>query len=516
MPTANPTPSDLESAIARRKRVRRWVWGGALVVAVPLVIVARPAVHLWQTAKHDLDQLEATPPGYANDASRMNLTPVREVIPVAADVAEAEAQIADLLRDARANGWKVAIAGARHSMGGHTIYPDGIVLDMLPLNHMQLDERSSTLHVGAGAIWREVLAYLDPRGKSVAVMQSNNSFSVGGSLSVNCHGWQVGRPPIAATVRRFRLMLADGSIVGCSREENAELFSAVLGGYGLLGVILDAELEVVPNRRYRLERHVAAAEQLPAEWDEAVAARPGAEMVYGRLNVMEERFLEDAILYVHYADANDRKPIPAMHAANSTKLRRHVFRGSAESDYGKRLRWQAELDWQPKLAGDVFSRNQLLNEGVEVFQNRSADSTDILHEYFVPAAAFGEFVARLREIIPRHGGNLLNLTVRSIEQDDDTLLRYADGPMMSLVMLFYEQRDAAGDAKMAAMTRDLIDAALEAGGCYYLPYRLHATRQQFRRAYPQCDEFFAVKRGFDPDDLFQNRFYLKYGTREGD
>ena len=85
-------------------------------------------------------------------------------------------------------------------------------------------------------------------------MQSNNAFSVGGSLSVNCHGWQFDRPPIASTVESFRLMQADGTIVRCSRKENQELFSLALGGYGLFGIILDAELRVVPNERYRLEQ----------------------------------------------------------------------------------------------------------------------------------------------------------------------------------------------------------------------------------------------------------------------
>jgi hypothetical protein len=39
---------------------------------------------------------------------------------------------------------------------------------------------------------------------------------------------------------------------------------------------------------------------------------------------------------------------------------------------------------------------------------------------------------------------------------------------------------------------------------------LHATREQFRRAYPQAAQFFALKRRYDPDELFQNQFYLKY------
>ncbi len=491
------------------------LWLGLLAILIPVAFLVRPGWHLWRTARHDVDEVELPPAGFANDASRMNLTAVREVRVVPADTVKAEKELAALLAEAEAKGWKVSLAGARHSMGGHTIYPGGLVVDMRPLAAMELDEATGVLRVGAGALWHDVLAYLDLHGRSVGVMQSNNSFTVGGSISVNCHGWQVGRPPIASTVRSFRLMKADGSIVHCSREENAELFSAALGGYGLFGIILDAELATVPNRRYKLDRRVIETSQLPATWDEAVAAHPdAAEMVYGRLNVMASRFLEDALVYVMYVDLDQAAAIPTMHEPESIKLRRNVFRGAAEDEYGKKLRWQAELKWQPKIDGSAFSRNQLLNEGVEIFQNRSDETTDILHEYFVPRGAFGAFVERVREIVPKHEGNLLNVTVRSIETDSDTQLRYATEPIYSLVMLFQQGRDQVGDEKMAAMTRELIDAAIGLGGRYYLPYRLHATREQFRRAYPQADEFFALKRKYDPHELFQNQFYLKYGLSE--
>jgi FAD/FMN-containing dehydrogenase len=66
---------------------------------------------------------------------------------------------------------------------------------------------------------------------------------------------------------------------------------------------------------------------------------------------------------------------------------------------------------------------------------------------------------------------------------------------------------------MEALTRDLIDAALACGGRYYLPYRLHATREQMRRAYPRAQAFFELKRRYDPDEIFQNQFYLKYGQK---
>src|SRR5690606_36829415 len=179
-------------------------------------------------------------------------TTVTETLPVPADPVEAEEQLRALLRRARAENLKVAIAGARHSMGGHTIYPGGVAVDMLPFNRMSLDTETDILHVGSGARWSEILPYLNQHGKSVAVMQSNNSFSIGGSISVNCHSWQTGKPPICSTVESFRLMLHDGTVTTCSRAQNQELFSLALGGYGLFGIILDVDLRVVPNEMLRL------------------------------------------------------------------------------------------------------------------------------------------------------------------------------------------------------------------------------------------------------------------------
>nr|WP_197998692.1 FAD-binding oxidoreductase [Gimesia aquarii] len=158
-----------------------------------------------------------------------------------------------------------------------------------------------------------------------------------------------------------------------------------------------------------------------------------------------------------------------------------------------------------------FSRNQLLNEGVEVFENRSADYTDILHEYFVPRQGLVPFVEDLRTIVPRHKQDLLNVTIGSIDTDEDTFLRYADQPLFAFVMLFHQPRSEEGDTQMQAMTVELIDAVLQAGGRYYLPYRLHATTEQFHIAYPQAKQFFTLKRTYDPQELFQNQFYLKYG-----
>ncbi len=83
--------------------------------------------------------------------------------------------------------------------------------------------------------------------------------------------------------------------------------------------------------------------------------------------------------------------------------------------------------------------------------------------------------------------------------------------MFGLVMLFHQERDAVADLEMQVLTQALIDAALVVGGRYYLPYRLHATPEQLTRAYAQAPKFFELKRKYDPDEMFQNYFYTKYG-----
>jgi FAD/FMN-containing dehydrogenase len=396
-------------------------------------------------------------------------------------------------------------------MGGQTIYPGGISINMLPFKSMELDEDKNLLHVQAGAKWADVIPYLDKHGRSVGIMQSDSSFTVGGSLSVNCHGWQYDRPPIASTVESFHLMKADGSVVACSRTQNPELFSLALGGYGLFGVILDADLRVVSNDRLRLEQYVVPISRALESFTRTLRKTPDVEMAYARLNITPQKMFDEVILNVFYREAGT---IPKLKAAGSRWLPRLIFRGSAGSGYGKEMRWSAETKLQPGLAGKVFSRNELMNDNAEWYLDHSQESTDILHEYFVSREHAGEFLAAAKKIIRKHEEDLLNVTVRDVKTDHDTFLNYATQDTLAFVMFFSQPRTPSGEAEMQAMTRELVDAALQAGGRYYLPYRLHPTVAQFRRAYPQSDEFFNLKRRYDPDELFQNEFYRKYGKKQ--
>jgi FAD/FMN-containing dehydrogenase len=482
-----------------------------LLILLLLTLIAHPIFHLAKTAWNDRNDIVPTAPGKINDASRLDETRVAKIWEIPTGQAAAEQQLAGLLQFARTNHLKISIAGARHSMGGHVIYPDGIMIDMLPFNRMELDVTNLILHVQAGARWSEVIPFLNARGLSVEVMQSNDDFSIGGSLSINCHGWQFNRPPIDCTVESFRLMLADGRIVKCSRTENQELFSLVLGGYGLFGIILDADLRVVPNEKFQIERlNVPASDYVTTLAGKTSNANDVA-MVYGRLRVTTGQFLQEGIINIFHRLPSTNRLVSALGPPKDAGLQRAIFRGGVGSDYGKEVRWDAEKNFSAILSGDLFERNAILYEPSAWFQDHSTNTTDILVECFVPPGQFGRLLAELRKIIPDNHADLLNVTVRDINRDDDSFLRYADQNMISLVMLFSQARNAPGEENMSKLTQEIIAAALRHKGRYYLPYRLHATTGQFNEAYPQAKKFFELKRKYDPEELFQNEFYLKYG-----
>jgi hypothetical protein len=68
---------------------------------------------------------------------------------------------------------------------------------------------------------------------------------------------------VVDVVQRFQLLLADGRIVEVSRDEHQELFSLVIGGYGMYGVILDPGDPQTRAARPAGRRGLTAAEGMP-------------------------------------------------------------------------------------------------------------------------------------------------------------------------------------------------------------------------------------------------------------
>ena len=136
--------------------------------------------------------------------------------------------IFNALEKGRKEKKKITIAGRKHSMGGHTLLHNALQLDMLPFNKVVYNANSKTVTIQAGATWKKVQNTLAKYNRSIKVMQSDNIFTVGGSISVNVHGWQVSSPPIASTIVAMTVMTPDGELKKISKDSDRQLFSAII------------------------------------------------------------------------------------------------------------------------------------------------------------------------------------------------------------------------------------------------------------------------------------------------
>src|SRR5256885_3135584 len=147
-----------------------------------------------------------------------------------------------------------SVGGGRYSMGGQTPTPDGLQIDMRNFHGVvAFDPSARTITVHSGTRWREVQQAIDSSALAVKIMQTYNTFTVGGALSVNAHGRYIGQGPLVRSVRAITLVLADGGVVTATPTVNSDLFYGAIGGYGALGVIADVTLDLAANSRVRRE-----------------------------------------------------------------------------------------------------------------------------------------------------------------------------------------------------------------------------------------------------------------------
>lgn len=403
----------------------------------------------------------------------------------------------------------VCIGGGRYSMGGQIAHEGALHLDMRSMNQVvAFDPSRRTLRVQAGITWRDIQDAIDPHGLAVAIMQSYSNFTVGGSVGVNCHGRYVGKGPIAHSIRALQLVTASGDVLELSRERDEALFRAAFGGYGGLGVITEVEMSLDENTR--IERAVVDVplERYPDFFRSDVIG--DARMVLHNADLRPPRFdIPRAVSWFRTERAVTRSERLVPRNLDYT-LEKNAIWAISELPGGSWVR-ERIVDRKLLRPGDVVWRNHEASLDAASLEPRTRHfSTYLLQEYFVPVARFASFARAMSHILQARDVNALNVSIRHSPADQVSLLKWAPTEVFSFV-LYYKQRtglDARRDS--TRWTRELIDAVLAHGGRYYLPYRLDATQEQFARAYPEAQEFAALKRRIDPANRFRNRLWETY------
>lgn len=410
------------------------------------------------------------------------------------------------LKRAQENNQKISIAGKRHSMGGQSLLSAGIQLNMLGFNKVQYNLETQRVTAEAGATWKKIQKTLDKHQRAVKIMQSDNIFTVGGSISVNIHGWQVAMPPLSSTINSLKVMTANGLIKTVSLNNEPELFRAIIGGYGQFSVILEAELETTENTLLKSHHKVFPSEQFENKFEQLLSDNPNVELAYGRFSVDQNNLLTEAMLNWYERVNSDTSISLSLQPEKYIAIKRAIFRASEYFDTGKRVRWTAEKRLANELENSVFSRNTIMNTDIHVLWPIKKGNIDILQEYFIPKGKLNLFLDKLRIYLKTHPVNLLNATIRDVRKDTISALPYANHNSFAIVLLFSQPNDGIGEYNMKEFTAAFIKEVLALNGNFYLPYRPHYTYEELIQAYPTLSNWFALKKQYDPKMLFNSEF----------
>jgi len=438
-----------------------------------------------------------------DDVSQLNPVSVaREIRPMSVD---------ELQQGIRNWPGAIFIGGGRFSMGGQIAAPDSLHLDMRTLNRVVAYKPAErVIRVQAGITWRSIQEVIDPNDQSVQIMQSYAKFTVGGSVSVNCHGRYVGLGAVVNSVRALQLVLPDGSMVEASREENSGIFRAAIGGYGGIGIITEVELDLAINERLERQVTLVALDDYP-DWFRSEVLGNEA-MVMHNADLTPPDFDEPMAVSWLRTEKPLTEPQRLIPRGLGYAKERRALWAITELPGGDSIR--RAVDKSRYEAPSVVWRNfeasldvASLEPGTRVF------STYVLQEYFIPVARFGAFAADMKRILQRHKTGALNVSIRYAPADTTTLLPWAPVDVFCFVLYYKQRATVSASLRVAAWTRALVDAAIRQGGRYYLPYRLNATRDQFSRAYPEAAAFVVLKQKLDPRNRLRNLLWDHYLRR---
>ncbi|EOP60427.1 FAD-binding oxidoreductase [Bacillus pseudomycoides] len=427
--------------------------------------------------------------------------------------AEDEHALQKLVKDANTSGEKISIAGMQHSQGGQTYYPNGTVLDMKGYNKiLEFDPEKKRIRVQSGVTWDDIQKKVNPYGLAVQVMQSQNIFTVGGSLSVNVHGRDIRHEALIDTVESFRLLMADGTVKNVSREENADLFPYVIGGYGLFGVILDVTLKLTDDELYEMQTKTLDYKEYTAYFKEKVKKEENVRMHLARISVAPNSFLKEMYVtdYVVAENQNKREEYSKLKEENIIAAPKFFLGLSRYSDWGKNTFWDIQRNYMERINGTYETRNNVMRSDSTFMEYENPNRTEVLQEYFVPIDHFTAYIDDLRNVLNKEELNLLNITIRYVEKNENAVLSYAKDDMFALVLLINQGRSESEIKKTKAVLGKMIDVTLKHNGSYYLPYYSYPTKQQLEQAYPRIEEFLQKKKESDPQERFVNLFYKEY------
>jgi FAD/FMN-containing dehydrogenase len=434
--------------------------------------------------------------------------------------------IRDVFALARAHGLSVGLRGAGQSYGDASLNAEHVSLDLSRMTRiLDWDPASGLIRVEPGVTIRQLWHYVIEDGWWPPVVPGTMLVTLGGAAAMNIHGknnWKAG--PLGDHIVELELLLPSGELVCASRSENAELFHAAIGGFGMLGCLTSLTLRLkkvhsgllaveplaVPSLAGMIrvfEERMARADYLVGWVDcfargaalgrglvhQASYLEPGADPEPARTLRVESQELPDTFLGVVPKAVMWRFMRPF---ANDAGMR---LVNTLKYHLGRREHGRA---FRQSHAGFAF-----LLDYVPDWKRVYGPGGMIQYQSFIPAERAGEvFAAQLA--LAHERGLVPYLGVFKRHRRDDFLMTHAvDG--YSLALEF--KVTAARRRRLWALAAELDRLVIDAGGRFYFAKdsTLGAASYAPFLAEERTQRFLALKRRHDPEELLQTNLYRR-------
>jgi FAD/FMN-containing dehydrogenase len=430
--------------------------------------------------------------------------------------------ISDVMDTARSTGVSIVARGSGCSYGDAAILPEGVVLDFSEMRQLLAwDPATGVVDVEPGVtvsqLWRHTLA----DGWWPAIVTGTMEPSLGGCLSMNVHGknnWV--RGTMGDNCLELDLLTPAGGLRTISRHDDPELFRAVIGGFGQLGLITRARIQLKRVHSGLTEAEAAAAPDLGSLLQRLDDAKDDWEYVVGWLDAFSgsKKLGRGLLHFARHLDA-DEDPDPQ----TSLDPAKQDLPGTLFGVVPKSMMWRMvkpftnnlgmrAINLAKYLHGSVVADGAVYRQSLAAFSFLLDYIPDwkkaylpgglIQHQSFVPAAAAERVFSRQLEICRRRGMPSY-LGVLKRHRPDDFLLTHAvDGFSLALDFPVIEARRA----ELWAMIREIAEPVVAAGGRFYAAKDAALPGELYRATFHdgQLEAFADLKRRVDPEGLLKS------------
>jgi len=154
------------------------------------------------------------------------------------------ADVAAAVNFGRDNHLEIAVRSGGHSTVGHSGVDDGLVIDLSPMKRIDVYPETQTTRCQPGLTWGEFDGATQVHGLAVTGGRFSTT-GIAGLLLGSGSGWIERKCGLTAdNLISAEVVLADGSVVRASKDENPDLFWGIRGGGGNFGVVTEFELKL--------------------------------------------------------------------------------------------------------------------------------------------------------------------------------------------------------------------------------------------------------------------------------